>query len=84
MNRLDDFFERNARRLEQSRYKRWMPIYQGFRTFLFTPRRVAGKTDVQIFDAVDLKRVMIMSLCWPWFRACFSVCTTSDTSTSSR
>lgn len=60
MNRLDDFFERNARRLEQSRYKRWMPIYQGFRTFLFTPRRVAGKTDVQIFDAVDLKRVMIM------------------------
>ena len=59
MKRLDKIFDQWGERLEKSRYKKWKPLYEGLYTFLYSPKRVS-RNDVQIFDAVDLKRVMMM------------------------
>lgn len=55
-NKLDELrkpFEKGGK------YEKWMPIFESFETFVFSPRYTARK-DVQIYDSIDLKRVMIM------------------------
>ena len=39
------------------KYEKWFPLFDGFATFLFTPKHTTKK-GVHIRDAVDLKRTM--------------------------
>ncbi|MDD4819231.1 MAG: NADH:ubiquinone reductase (Na(+)-transporting) subunit B [Flavobacteriales bacterium] len=58
MKRLKAMFDSGQKRIAKSRYARFLPLYEGLYTFFYSPRRTS-ENDVQIYDAVDLKRVMM-------------------------
>ncbi len=55
LERLVDKMEPNFEK--GGKYEKWFPVFDGFATFLFTPKHVTKK-GVHIRDAVDLKRTM--------------------------
>jgi Na+-transporting NADH:ubiquinone oxidoreductase subunit B len=55
LEKLVDKFEPNFEK--GGKYEKWFPLFDGFATFLFTPKHTT-KNGVHIRDAVDLKRTM--------------------------
>ena len=55
LERLVDKMEPNFEK--GGKYEKWFPLFDGFATFLFTPKHTTKK-GVHIRDAVDLKRTM--------------------------
>ena len=51
VDKLEPNFEKGGK------YEKWFPLFDGFATFLFTPKHTTKK-GVHIRDAVDLKRTM--------------------------
>ena len=52
VDKLEPNFEKGGK------YEKWYPLFDGFATFLFTPKHTTKK-GVHIRDAVDLKRTMV-------------------------
>ena len=45
---------------EGGKFHAFRSVYDGFETFLYTPRTVAAMDGVQVHDAIDSKRTMII------------------------
>ncbi len=59
MNPLRKFLDKVAPHFDKGRrLHAFRSVYEGFDTFLFTPRKTAGKTGVHVHDAMDSKRTM--------------------------
>ena len=58
MKFLEELVEKMEPNFEKGgKYEKWFPLFDGFATFLFTPKHTTKK-GVHIRDAVDLKRTM--------------------------
>ena len=58
MKFLEELVEKVEPNFEKGgKYEKWFPLFDGFATFLFTPKHTTKK-GVHIRDAVDLKRTM--------------------------
>jgi Na+-transporting NADH:ubiquinone oxidoreductase subunit B len=63
MKPLQNLFDKLKPNFEKGgKWEKFYTLYEGHRTIAFAPDLTTGNKGTQIKDAVDLKRIMILSL----------------------